>query len=160
MKSARGSSPTVSEGSNSILMSTASGQIIVRVLKYDGTEYRRWNGRVSGRDRSLLILDAEFEHDVQHHLLGDIRRGTRTIEYYWLDRWYNVFRFLNDRDETRFYYCNINMPPTFADGTLSYIDLDVDILVQPDLAYEVLYLDEFERNAGLFGYDIETKWQA
>jgi protein associated with RNAse G/E len=137
-----------------------SAAIIVRVLKYDGTEYRRWNGRVSGCDRSLLILDAEFEHHVRHHLLGDIRRGTRTIEYYWLDRWYNVFRFLNDNDETQLYYCNINMPPTFADGTLSYIDLDIDILVQPDLAYEVLDLDEFEKHAELFGYDIETNRQA
>jgi len=74
----------------------ASAAITVRVLKYDGTEYRRWNARVASRDRSLLILEAEFEHDVQHHLLGEIRRGTRTIEYYWLDQCYNVFRFLKD----------------------------------------------------------------
>ena len=54
--------------------------ITVRVLKYDGAEYRRWNARLAQREGSLIVLEAAFEFDVQHHLLGDIRRGTRTIE--------------------------------------------------------------------------------
>ena len=40
-------------------------QVTVRVLKYDGREYRRWNARLSQRNGSLLVLDAEFEYDVQ-----------------------------------------------------------------------------------------------
>jgi uncharacterized protein len=139
---------------------SAPEQITVRVLKYDGTEHRRWNARVARREDSLLILEAEFEFDVQHHLLGDIRRGTRTIEYYWLDRWYNIFCFLEDDGATRLYYCNVNTPPALDDGVLTYIDLDIDILVQPDLSYAVLDLDEFEKNAELFGYDDQTKLRA
>src|SRR6266487_6667475 len=132
-------------------------QVTVRVLKYDGTEYRRWNARLSQRDDSLLVLDAEFEYDVQHDLLGAIESGTRTIEYYWLDRWYNIFRFMKDDDTTRLYYCNINMPPTLRDKVLTYVDLDIDILVQPDFSYQVLDLDEFESNARLYGYSGEVK---
>jgi uncharacterized protein len=108
----------------------------------------------------MLVLDAEFEYDVQHQLLGDIQRGTRTIEYYWLDRWYNVFHFLDQDGQTRLFYCNVNMPPTFVDGRLSYVDLDIDILVQRDLSYQVLDLDEFEKHAKSFGYDDETRRQA
>jgi protein associated with RNAse G/E len=134
--------------------------ITVRVLKYDGAEYRCWSARVARREGSLIVLGGAFEFDVRHHLLGDIRRGTRTIEYYWLDRWYNVFRFLNDNDETRLYYCNVNMPPTFEDGTLGYIDLDIDILVQPDLSYQVLDLEEFAANAARYGYSEEIKRRA
>lgn len=134
--------------------------IEVRVFKYDGAEHRHWNARLARRDGSLLILEAEFEFDVQHHLLGHIRRGTGTIEYYWLESWYNVFRFLDDNGKTRFYYCNVNLPPAFDGATLSYIDLDIDILVQPDLSYEVLDLDEFDRHAAFFGYDDETKRRA
>jgi protein associated with RNAse G/E len=106
------------------------------------------------------VLDAAFEFDVQHHLLGDIQRGTRTIEYYWLDRWYNVFRFLNDNDETRLYYCNINMPPKLKDEVLTYVDLDIDILVQPDFSYQVLDLGEFAANAARYGYSEEIKRHA
>ncbi len=134
--------------------------ITVRALKYDGVEHRRWEARMSCEEGALIVLDAEFDSDLDHHLLGQIRRGTRTVEFYWLERWYNVFRFLNDAGQTLLYYCNVNMPPTLAHRTLSYIDLDIDILVHPDLSYEVLDLDEFERNAELFGYDDETQRQA
>ena len=107
-----------------------------------------------------MVLDAEFEFDVQHHLLGDIPRGTRTIEYYWLDRWYNVFRFLKADGSTRLYYCNVNLPPKVEHDVLTYIDLDIDILVQPDLSYQVLDLDEFAANAKRYGYSEDTKRQA
>ncbi|HYR75925.1 MAG TPA: DUF402 domain-containing protein [Pyrinomonadaceae bacterium] len=135
-------------------------QITVRVLKYDGTEYRRWKALLTRQEDSLLVLDAKFEYDVQHQLLGEIKRGTQTIEYYWLDRWYNIFRFLDEDGATRLFYCNVNMPPAFADSTLSYVDLDIDILVQPDLSYQVLDQDEFEKHAELFGYDEKTRREA
>lgn len=107
-----------------------------------------------------MVLDAEFEFEVEHNLLGQIRCGTRTVEYYWLDRWYNVFRFLEDDDRTRLWYCNINMPPTFEKAVLRYVDLDIDLLVRPDFSYQVLDVDEFEINAERFGYSSETKQQA
>lgn len=108
----------------------------------------------------MITLDAEFEDDVQHHLLGDIPRGTRTIEYYWLDRWYNIFQFLDHKGGTRWYYCNVGAPPTLDGDVLSYVDLDIDILVRPDLSYRVLDLDEFETNAARYRYSEEVKRQA
>ena len=141
-------------------MITGAELITVRVLKYDGAEYRRWNARVARRVGSLLVLEAEFEFDVQHPLLGDIQRGTRTIEYYWLDRWYNVFQFFAADGSTRLYYCNVNLPPKLEDDVLTYIDLDIDILVQPDLSYQVLDLEEFAANGGRYGYPEEIKRQA
>ena len=141
-------------------MITGAELITVRVLKYDGAEYRRWNARVARRVGSLVVLEAEFEFDVQHPLLGDIQRGTRTIEYYWLDRWYNVFQFFAADGSTRLYYCNVNLPPKLEDDVLTYIDLDIDILVQPDLSFEVLDLEEFAANGGRYGYSEEIKRQA
>jgi protein associated with RNAse G/E len=137
-----------------------SDSITVRVLKHDGVEYRRWNARIAERNDSLIVLDAEFDVDVTHDLLGKIQRGTRTVEYYWLDRWYNIFRFLSGAGETRLYYCNINTPPAIEGGLLTYIDLDIDILVQPDLSYQVLDLEEFAMNAERYGYSEEEKKQA
>jgi protein associated with RNAse G/E len=134
--------------------------ITVRVLKYDGAEYRCWSARVARREGSLLVLDAEFESDIEHQLLGEIRRGTRTVEYYWLDRWYNIFRFLEGDGSTRLWYCNINTPPMVEGNVLSYVDLDIDILVHSDLSYQVLDLDEFERNAERFEYSEATQRHA
>ena len=134
-----------------------SREVAVRVLKHDGTEYRRWRGRIVQHDGPLIVLEAEFDSDVSHQLLGEIKRGSRLIEYYWLDRWYNVFRFLHDNGSTRLYYCNINTPPTFDGQLLTYIDLDVDVIVNPSLSYEVQDLEEFEVNSERYGYTAEEK---
>jgi uncharacterized protein len=137
-----------------------SNELIVRVLKHDGNEYRRWRGRIAKQDSNLIVLEAEFDVDVSHHLLGEIKRGTRLIEYYWLDRWYNVFRFLRDDGSTRLYYCNVNKPPVLDGQCLTYIDLDIDVIVRPDYSYEVLDLDEFETNSQRYDYSVEEKANA
>ncbi|HEX8175242.1 MAG TPA: DUF402 domain-containing protein [Pyrinomonadaceae bacterium] len=131
-------------------------EITVQVLKYDGAPHRRWRARLKERRRELLILDAAFEEEVNHSQLGLIRRGTVSIEYYWLDRWYNVFRFLEPDGSVRNFYCNVNMPPALDGSLLSYVDLDIDILVAPDLSYEILDMDEFSVNAERYGYTREV----
>ena len=134
--------------------------ITVCVLKHDGAEYRRWNASLARHERDLIVLDAEFDVDVSHEILGEIKQRTRTVEYYWLNRWYNVFRFLKDDGSTRLWYCNINTPPEFSDGVLTYIDLDIDILVQPELTFQLLDMEEFETNAQKYSYSDEEKRQA
>ena len=134
--------------------------ITVRVLKHDRTEHRRWNAIVSDHEGDLIVLNAEFDVDVSHEILGEIKKRTRTVEYYWLDRWYNVFCFLNKDGSTRLWYCNINTPPEFVGDTLTYIDLDIDILVQPDFSFQVLDIEEFEANARQYGYSDEEKHRA
>ena len=127
-------------------------QVIVSACKYDGTEHRRWHARIKSRDDELLVLDAEFDEDIRHQLLGLVARGTQSIEYYWLHRWYNVFRFLNPNGQLRSFYCNVNVPPVFDGQVLSYVDLDIDILVAPDLSYQIVDEDEFAANAALYNY--------
>jgi protein associated with RNAse G/E len=109
------------------------------------------------QEGSLLVLDGEFDSEIEHDLLGTIACGTHSLEHYWLDRWYNVFRFSQPTGELRNYYCNINVPPTFNGRVLSYVDLDLDILVQPDFSYQVLDAEDFERNAKRYSYSLETQ---
>ncbi len=134
--------------------------VIVRACKFDGAEHRRWPARLVRREGSLLVLDATFEEEINHELLGKIARGTQSLEYYWTDRWYNIFRFSEPWGELRNYYCNVNVPPTLESGVLSYIDLDIDVLVAPNLSYSILDEDEFEANALRFGYSEEVKRNA
>jgi hypothetical protein len=112
------------------------------------------------REGSLIVLDAKFSDEIIHDLLGTIASGTHSLEYYWLDRWYNVFRFARPDGALRNYYCNVNVPPTFDGETLSYVDLDLDILVGPDFSYQILDVDDFERNAERYGYSVEVQANA
>lgn len=101
-----------------------------------------------------------FDEDVKHEQLGLIRRGTVSYEYYWRDRWYNIFRFHEPGGDLRNYYCNISMPPRFENGILDYIDLDIDVLVRKDLSYEVLDLEDFQNNAVIYAYPGEVRRMA
>ena len=125
--------------------------------KYDGSVSRSWKCGLAERSGSLLSFVGEFDRDVQHPDLGIIRRGTVSYEFYWLDRWYNVFRFHEPEGSLRSFYCNINMPPKFENGVLDYIDLDIDVLVNSDLTYKVLDLEDFQTNAERFNYPNEIK---
>ncbi|MGH9905448.1 MAG: DUF402 domain-containing protein [Pyrinomonadaceae bacterium] len=126
--------------------------ITVRAHKYDGSEHRAWNARLLRQEGPLLVLDAVFDREIKHDLLGTISSRTSSIEYYWLDRWYNIFRFGKPSGELQSYYCNINVPPAFDGEILSYVDLDIDILVEPDFSYRVVDIEDFERNASQYGY--------
>ena len=125
-------------------------EIVVRVYKYDGREHRTWRARVGTQVGPLIVLDAVFADDVEHDLLGKIGSGTISQEFYWLDRWYNVFRF-SDR-----FYCNVTEPPSFDGATLTYVDLDIDILVERDFSYRILDLEDFEN----YPYPAEVKQKA
>jgi protein associated with RNAse G/E len=130
-----------------------AGDIVtINSRKYDGTIRRSWTCRFVSQEDSLLVFEGEFESEVSHPDLGLIAAGSRSLEYYWLDRWYNVFRFYEPTGEFRNLYCNVNMPPTVENGVLDYVDLDIDVVVWPDGAAKVLDEDDFEANAETYDY--------
>ncbi len=131
--------------------------ITVNSRNLDGTLRRSWKCELVERRDPLIIFVGEFDADIHHADLGHIVKGTVSYEYYWLDRWYNVFRFHEPSGELRNYYCNINMPPTFDGNVLDYVDLDIDVLVRPDLSPVVLDRDDYERNSTIFGYSDDVK---
>jgi protein associated with RNAse G/E len=135
-------------------------RVEVRAYKYDGVLHRTWNAELISNDGSLIVLDAKFPEEIVHDLLGTIATGTQSLEYYWLDRWYNVFRFAHPEGKLRNFYCNVNVPATFDGETLSYVDLDLDILVDPDFSYRVLDVEDFETNSSRFGYTKEVQANA
>ena len=106
------------------------------------------------------MLDAVFNEMIEHELLGTISAGTISTEYYWLDRWYNVFRFSDPNQTLKNFYCNINQPPSFDGHVLSYIDLDIDVLVAPDFTYKILDVDDFDENAKRYGYPDDVQANA
>ncbi len=127
-------------------------QIEIQACKYDDRVHRRWHAHLRAHDDTLLIFDAVFDEEVNHPLLGHIAHGTLSTEYYWTNRFYNIFRFANPDGGLRNFYCNIATPARLENQTLRFIDLDIDVLVHPDLSYEVLDEDEFAAHIELFGY--------
>jgi predicted RNA-binding protein associated with RNAse of E/G family len=64
--------------------------------------------------------------------------GTITVAYYWADRPYNVYHWLAPTGDTLAWYFNISGPARIGDGRVEWEDLEVDVLVTPDLQAQVL----------------------
>jgi protein associated with RNAse G/E len=132
-------------------------RVTVQSCKYDGRVQRSWQARLLRRDASLIVVEGVFETEVRHPLLGHIVAGTVSTEFFWTERWYSVFRFREPSGALRNFYCNLNTPPVLSDAVLSFIDLDIDVLVAPDLSYRVLDEDEFELHAARYQYPPEFR---
>lgn len=130
----------------------ASRVVTVRALKFDGRLHREWEARLVSQDDSLVVVEGVFEEEIRHSQLGLIAPGTLSREYYWTDRVYSVFRFHEPSGELRNYYCNINLPAEFDGRVLTFVDLDVDVLVAPDYSTRILDEDEFALNAARYDY--------
>jgi protein associated with RNAse G/E len=138
----------------------ADEEVIVISRSYDLSVRRSWKAYLKRLEPPLIELAGEFDRDVEHSDLGFISRGTFSYEYYWLDRWYNVFRFHEPDGSFRNYYCNINLPPKFEDRVLDYVDLDIDVLAWPDGRRNILDRADFEESAVRFGFSDGLRKQA
>ncbi len=133
-------------------MSVSKQLVTINSRKFDGKIHRSWQAELIEQRDSLLIFMGKFAKEINHTNLGVIRRGTISYEYYWLDRWYNIFQFHEPDGELRNFYCNISQPPKLQQNVLDYIDFDIDILVWKDFSLEILDLEEFDENKKKFKY--------
>lgn len=132
----------------------------VRSLRFDASVKRVWRARLARLEHELIVLEGVFEDEVRHPLLGTIGAGTLSTEFFWTNRWYSVFRFREPHGRLRNFYGNLNTPPRLEGGILSFVDLDIDVLVRPDFAYTILDEEEFEQHAKQFNYPLEFRQRA
>jgi protein associated with RNAse G/E len=123
--------------------------------KFDGQIHKKWKADLIEIQGDLLLFKGVFPEEIIHTHLGVIRPGTISYEFYWINRWYNIFRFHEPEGNLRNFYCNINQPLVLDTDVLDYVDLDIDVLVWKDLSYEVLDLDEFNDNARKYKYSTD-----
>ena len=126
--------------------------VTVHARKFDGRLHREWQARLLTRAGTLVVVEGVFEEEIRHPQLGTIAAGTLSTEYYWTDRWYSVFRFREPSGALRNYYCNINQPVEFEGRVVTFIDLDIDVLVAPDFSYRILDEEEFIAHAVRYDY--------
>lgn len=107
------------------------------LYEYEGDELRR--------DDTTIVLEALFTRDDMPFMDMTFKKGDRFVEYYYSDRWYNIFA-IYDRDDGHLkgWYCNISKPAVIEDGVVSYVDLALDLWVSVSGKQTVLDEDEFE----------------
>jgi len=104
-----------------------------------------YEGVVLSRAEHSIVLEALFDRADMPFMNVVFKTGDRFVEYYYSDRWYNIFA-IHDREDGQIkgWYCNIGQPAAIDDGMVSYVDLALDLWVSVDGKQTVLDEDEFE----------------
>lgn len=117
----------------------------ITVIKRDpsGAETWRYDGTVIDRGAAWVCLEARFNRD--DHDAGYLvyRRGDLFTEWFYSDRWYNVFRIQDGvTGALKGWYCNVTRPAQIGPDVVAADDLALDVFVHPD--GQTLLLDEDE----------------
>jgi len=120
--------------------------------KYDGSLHYRYPLTVVQEDVDLFILYG-CPGTVCDSYRGQLTAKYHSLELYWSARFYNLTVMWHPDWRPRMHYVNIATPAAWHDGTLRFIDLDLDVIWRADSGEVILDdEDEFELHQVRFDY--------
>ncbi|HEY7778758.1 MAG TPA: DUF402 domain-containing protein [Ktedonobacterales bacterium] len=126
------------------------GEMTIRKLNAVGTETFAYPGRLEARLPGGVRVLARWTRPALD--LGYVRfeTGDRFTEWFFSDRWYNVFEIRSGTTGAlKGWYCNIAEPATITAEAVACRDLLLDLWVAPDGATLLLDEDEFAADVTL-----------
>lgn len=118
--------------------------ITVYKLDHHGQYLWHYTGQVLERTPTQIVLEARFNRDDYPTDYHTFKKGDRFVEWFYTDRWYNVFAIHHrDTDELEGWYCNITRPARFEEDAIYAEDLALDVMIYPDGRTRLLDEDEF-----------------
>jgi protein associated with RNAse G/E len=134
--------------------------VVVRSLYYNGELNKTWGAYLLAQEPERLVV-------VRAHGSPNGRPGVEpwtppgaAIEVYSTHDWYNVYYILNGDGSLLSYYVNIAMPPVLEEGTLSYVNLDLDLGIAADLTHTIYDEEEFREHSVEWNYPPEVRERA
>jgi protein associated with RNAse G/E len=117
--------------------------ITVFKLNPQGEIKVQYQGEVIKQDAHSVVIQASWTMPARDLGYTQFEPGDRFIEYYYADRWFNIFD-VADRDGVRKgWYCNIVGPAHISTDAIKQIDLLLDVWINPQGQPLLLDEDEF-----------------
>jgi len=116
----------------------------VRKLDHAGSQVTAYPGQVLWRDDHAIVLCTGWERAPLDLGFVVLEPGDRWTEYFYADRWYNIFEIRASDGHLKGWYCNVTRPACIGDDEVSAEDLALDLWVAPDGEPQVLDEDEFD----------------
>ncbi len=119
-------------------------ELTVFKLNAQGQEVWQYPALLLERGEHHVRLEAFFNRDDLDLGFAVFARGDRFIEYFYSDRWYNIFAVHEgNTDRLRGWYCNVCRPAWLGETAVRCEDLALDLWVTADGDTHVLDEEEF-----------------
>lgn len=119
--------------------------MLVRKLNHRYEEV--WSYEVTLIQRGNTWIEVEGLFNIADRSDGFMqwRYGDRLREWFYTDRWYNIFEVHNvDDDALKGWYCNLTYPAVITDTEIAWADLSLDLFVDPRGAWTILDQEEYD----------------
>ncbi|HEY5002675.1 MAG TPA: DUF402 domain-containing protein [Ktedonobacteraceae bacterium] len=118
---------------------------MITVIKQDpqGAEMLRYQGKVIERSPTRVVIQAAWSNPPKDLGYTRFEAGDSFTEYYYSDRWFNIFDILGSDNQRKGWYCNIAQPAVIFDDRIEQVDLFLDVWVNPRGKPLLLDEDEF-----------------
>jgi hypothetical protein len=118
-------------------------RVTIRKLDHAGRQVTAYPGQVLRRAGASIVLRTGWSRPPLDTGFVLLEPGDRWTEYFYTDRWYNIFEICASDGHLKGWYCNVTRPARIAAGEVAAEDLALDLWVQPDGQMLVLDADEF-----------------
>ncbi len=123
--------------------------ITVTKLNPLGERKIQYQGEVIQRLSHGVVIQAYWKQPTKDLGYTLFEPGDQFIEYYYTDRWFNIFDISSAGGTRKGWYCNIAEPANIHDEQIEQVDLLLDVWVNPKGAPLILDEDEFEADITL-----------
>ncbi len=109
----------------------------------------RYSGEIIEHLTNGVVIQASWTrpaHDLGYTVF---ETGDQFTEYYYTDRWYNIFAIARSDGTRKGWYCNVAEPAHIYNDAIEQIDLLLDVWVDPQGEALVLDEDEFAADTTL-----------
>jgi protein associated with RNAse G/E len=126
-------------------MNAVTHLLTVKKLNLNRELVIAYEGTVLERASDAIVLEARFGRETVDLGYAIFEHHDRFIEYFFSDRWYNIFEIHSVHDDhLKGWYCNIVQPAMFGAGMIEQVDLALDMWINPDGSYRLLDQAEFD----------------
>lgn len=129
----------------------------VRKLDTQGRVAVTYEAELAERLPNGVRLEARWTRPSMPLGYTTFETGDRFVEWFFSDRWYNIFEVQTADGALKGWYCNVAEPAEITTDVIACRDLLLDVWVTPDGATRVLDEDEFAADTTL---DEQTRRRA
>ena len=122
----------------------------IHSYKHDGKIHRAWDEAVLLEIHKNYLIFGNEKTKVTESDGRTWHTKEPAVLYFFYNQWYNIIG--QYKKNGIYYYCNLASPFIIEEGTIKYIDYDLDLRVFPDGSFKVLDRGEYKYHKDLMNY--------